>query len=31
MLNSYFDDKDFDETIKNYMKNFVVETKFDSY
>jgi hypothetical protein len=30
MLNSYFDDKDFDKPIKNYMKNYWAETKFDT-
>jgi nitrogen fixation protein len=30
MLNSYFDDKDFEEPIKKYMKNYVAETKFNT-
>jgi hypothetical protein len=30
MLNSYFDDKDFEKPIKKYMKNFVAETAFNT-
>lgn len=30
MLNSYFDDKDFDQPIKKYMKNYVAESKYNS-
>ena len=29
ILNSYFEDKDFKEPIKEYMKNFVAETAFN--
>jgi len=30
MLNSYFEDKDFEKPIKEYMKNYVAETSFNT-
>jgi hypothetical protein len=30
MLNSYFEDKDFQKPIKEYMKNYIVETAFNA-